>query len=153
MILLWNQNLRYVETNQSQSAVQERNLSIFSLRKLLRPFHVCKRQFEMQYLLIVHSAVHQWNAKKWRFYFLLNLIYVYILSIKICFRFSTNRHLGLIGVQLFWVMFNWLGLILTLIEWGSWMLLESGGLNQPAPSRSPQNTVKNHFFFWFSESS
>ena len=34
---------------------------------------------------------------------------------------------------------------LTLIERGSWMLLESGGggLNQPAPSRSPQNTVKN----------
>ena len=34
---------------------------------------------------------------------------------------------------------------LTLIEWGYWMLLESegGGLNQPTPSRSPQNTVKN----------
>ena len=33
---------------------------------------------------------------------------------------------------------------LTLIERGSWMLLESGGgLNQPAPSGSPQNTVKN----------
>ena len=34
---------------------------------------------------------------------------------------------------------------LTLKERGSWMLLESGGwgLNQPAPSRSTQNTVKN----------
>ena len=32
---------------------------------------------------------------------------------------------------------------LTLIERGSWMLLDSGGLNQPAPTRSPQNTVKN----------
>ena len=33
---------------------------------------------------------------------------------------------------------------LTLIERGSWILLESGGgLNQPTPSRSPQNTVKN----------
>ena len=32
----------------------------------------------------------------------------------------------------------------TLIEQGSWMLLESGGKqNQPTPSRSPQNTVKN----------
>ena len=31
---------------------------------------------------------------------------------------------------------------LTLIERGSWMLLESGGLNQPAPSTSPQ---KNFF--------
>ena len=38
---------------------------------------------------------------------------------------------------------------LTLIERGSWMLLESvGGLNQPAPSRSPQNTVKNQIFFF-----
>ena len=28
-----------------------------------------------------------------------------------------------------------------------------GGLNQPAPSRSPQNTVKNKKIFWFSVSS
>ena len=29
------------------------------------------------------------------------------------------------------------------------MLLENkGGLNQPAPSRSPQNTVKNQIFFF-----
>ena len=36
------------------------------------------------------------------------------------------------------------GFLLTLIERGSWMLLKSGGgLNQPAPSRSPQNNVKN----------
>ena len=42
--------------------------------------------------------------------------------------------------------------VLTLIDRGSWMLLESGGgLNQPAPSRSPQNTVKNQkkFFLIF----
>ena len=38
--------------------------------------------------------------------------------------------------------------LLTLIDWGSWMLLESGGgLNQPAPSRSPQNTVKKQKVF------
>ena len=35
------------------------------------------------------------------------------------------------------------------MERGSWMLLESGGgLNQPAPSRSPKNTVKNQKFFF-----
>ena len=35
------------------------------------------------------------------------------------------------------------------MERGSWMLLGSGGgLNQPAPSRSPQNTVKNPKFFF-----
>ena len=41
-------------------------------------------------------------------------------------------------------------LLLTLIGRGFWMLLESGGggLNQPAPSRSPQNTVKNQKFFF-----
>ena len=34
--------------------------------------------------------------------------------------------------------------LLPLIERGSWMLLKSrGGLNQPTPSRSPKNTVKN----------
>ena len=32
---------------------------------------------------------------------------------------------------------------------GSWMLLESGGLNQPTPSRSPQNTDKPNFIFDF----
>ena len=38
----------------------------------------------------------------------------------------------------------WNNFILTLIGRGFWMLLEcGGGLNQPAPSRSPQNTVKN----------
>ena len=31
------------------------------------------------------------------------------------------------------------------------MLLEYGGLNQPAPSISPQNTVKKQFFFDFLE--
>ena len=42
---------------------------------------------------------------------------------------------------------------LTLVEQGSWMLLECGeGLNQPAPSRSPKNTEKPKFF-GFSESS
>ena len=39
--------------------------------------------------------------------------------------------------------------LLTLIGRGFWMLLESGGgLNQPAPSRSPQNTVKNQKIFF-----
>ena len=44
---------------------------------------------------------------------------------------------------------------LTLIGRGFWMLLEcGGGLNQPAPSRSPKNTVKNQKkIFGFSESS
>ena len=46
------------------------------------------------------------------------------------------------------------GTCLTLIEQGSWTLLESGGgLNQPAPSRSPQTLWKTKFLFWFSESS
>ena len=32
---------------------------------------------------------------------------------------------------------------LTLVEWGSWMLVEGEGvLNQPIPSRSPRATVK-----------
>ena len=35
------------------------------------------------------------------------------------------------------------GKTLTIIGWGSWMFLECGGMNQPAPSRLPQNTVKN----------
>ena len=40
---------------------------------------------------------------------------------------------------------------LTLKKRGSWMLLDSrgGGLNQPTPSRSPQNTVKKQIFFDF----
>ena len=38
--------------------------------------------------------------------------------------------------------------LVALIERGSWMLLKSGGgMNQPTPSTSPQNTVKNQNFY------
>ena len=53
------------------------------------------------------------------------------------------------GDEIIWNISDRFNLDLTLMERGFWMLLErGGGLNQPAPSRSPQNTVKNQKFFF-----
>ena len=60
-----------------------------------------------------------------------------------------GTHMMGIGLRILCYYKLFINYSLTLIGRGFWMLLESGGgLNQPTPSRSPQNTVKNQKNFF-----